>query len=212
MDKHAKYDVKKAHRRLYSSTTDFTIVDVPELRYVAVDGRGDPNTSPAYASAVEALYAVAYTLKFASKNTLDRDFVVGPLEGLWRADDPSAFVARRKDEWAWTLLINQPDWITADMVRAAVDTVLAKNVAKRRDNPALAGVRPCAFVEGTCVQILHVGSYDDETPTLTRLHERYLPDNGLTFNGDHHEIYLSDARRTAPAKLKTILRQPVRPG
>ena len=200
-----KYDIKKAHRALYApSSKDFALVDVPELRYIAVDGRGDPNTSNEYAGAVEALYAVAYTLKFASKKA--RDFTVGPLEGLWRADDPSAFTARDKQSWQWTMMISQPDWITEDMVRSAVDAA-----ARKKANAAIGKVRLHTFTEGKCVQILHIGPYDDETATLDRLHNRYLPDNGLTFNGDHHEIYLSDARRTAPAKLRTILRQPVRP-
>lgn len=203
-----KYDVKKVHRALYSpSATEFTLVDVPAIRYLAVDGSGDPNTSDAYANAVEALYGVAYTLKFASKKTLGRDFVVGPLEGLWRADDPAVFVARRKEKWDWTMMISQPDWITDDLVRDAVATVAAK-----KDNPALADLRPLTLTEGSCVQILHLGPYDDEGPTLARLHDRYLPEHGLTFNGDHHEIYLSDPRRTAPDRLRTILRQPVRPG
>lgn len=202
-----KYDVKKAHKRLYSPPAkDFAVVDVPELRYIAVDGHGDPNTSPAYANALEALYGVAYTLKFASKDTLGRDFVVGPLEGLWRAEDPTAFAARRKEAWEWTMLICQPPWITDDMVRAAVDTA-----GRKKDNPALADLKPLTLAEGTSVQILHVGPYDDETPLLDRLHNHYLPEHGLTFNGDHHEIYLNDARRTPPAKLKTVLRQPVKP-
>nr|WP_245761795.1 GyrI-like domain-containing protein [Saccharopolyspora shandongensis] len=201
-----KYDIKKVHRVLYSPPSkEFTVVDVPELRYLAVDGRGDPNTSAAYANAIEALYGVAYALKFASKKALGRDFVVGPLEGLWRADDPSVFITRRKETWEWTMMISQPDWITDDMVRTAID-----NVAKKKENAALGDIRLHTLVEGTCVQILHIGSYDDETPTLDRLHNHYLPDSGLTFNGDHHEIYLSDARRTAPTKLKTILRQPVK--
>jgi hypothetical protein len=207
-----KYDVKKAHRELYSPPSkDFVEVDVPEFRYLAVDGRGDPNTSAAYANAVEALYSVAYAVKFASKKALGRDFVVGPLEGLWRADDPAAFAARRKDDWAWTMMIGQPDWITDDLVRSVVADIAKKaDVAKKKDLPALKDVRLRPLAEGRCVQILHIGSYDDEAPTLDRLHNRYLPDNGLTFNGDHHEIYLSDARRTEPAKLKTILRQPVK--
>ncbi|MCF4122602.1 GyrI-like domain-containing protein [Antribacter sp. KLBMP9083] len=200
-----KYDVKKARRELYAPPSkDFTVVDVPELRYIAVGGRGDPNTSAAYAHAVEALYGVAYALKFSSKNALGRDFVVGPLEGLWRADDPAAFLTRRKDSWEWTMMIGQPDWITEAMVRSALESV-----AKKKQNDALGDLRLLTLTEGTCVQILHIGSYDDEAPTLDRLHNRYLPDNGLTFNGDHHEIYLSDPRRTAPAKLRTILRQPV---
>lgn len=200
-----KYDLKKVHKELYSPPSkDFTVVEVPGFQYVAVDGHGDPNTSPTYANAVEALYGVAYSLKFASK-ALGRDFVVGPLEGLWRADDPGVFAARRKDAWHWTMMISQPDWITEDMLRTAIDSV-----AKKKDNPALGDVRLRTLIEGTSVQILHVGSYDDETPTLHRLHHEYLPEHGLTFNGDHHEIYLSDPRRTAPAKLKTVLRQPVR--
>jgi DNA-binding PadR family transcriptional regulator len=201
-----KYDIKKAHKQLYSPPSkEFTVVDVPEFRYIAVDGRGDPNTAPAYANALEALYGVAYALKFASKNTLGRDFVVGPLEGLWRADDPAAFVTRRKQTWEWTMMISQPDWVTEDMVQAAID-----HVSKKKNGPALGDIRLLTPIEGTCVQILHIGSYDDETPTLDRLHNHYFPEHGLTFNGDHHEIYLSDARRTAPAKLKTILRQPVK--
>ncbi|MCC3761620.1 GyrI-like domain-containing protein [Glycomyces sp. TRM65418] len=200
-----KYDVKKAHKELYApSAKAFTVVEVPELHYIAIDGHGDPNTSSAYADAVEALYGVAYTLKFASK-ALGEDFVVGPMEGLWRADDPAAFLARRKDEWEWTMMINRPDWITEDMVHAAVD-----RVAQRRRTDALDALRMLTLDEGACVQILHIGSYDDETPTLERLHREYMPEHGLAFNGDHHEIYLSDARRTAPAKLRTILRQPVK--
>lgn len=200
-----KYDVKKAHRGLYGPSADFGIVEVPELRYLAVDGSGNPNTAPAYVHAVEALYGVAYTLKFAGKKE-GRDAVVAPLEGLWRAEDPAAFATRDKDAWHWTMLINQPGWVTADKVQSVVE-----QVAKKKDNPALGKLRLLTFTEGTCVQILHIGSYDDEAPTLARLHDEYLPANGLTFNGDHHEVYLSDPRRTAPEKLKTILRQPVKP-
>lgn len=202
-----KYDVKKARKELYTATTRaFAVVDVPELTYVAVDGHGDPNASAEYAAAVEALYAVAYAIKFASKNTLGRDFVVSPLEGLWRASDHGAFVRRDKDSWDWTMMIAQPDWVTADLVERARATAAAK-----KDLPALGTLRLLTLAEGRSVQILHVGSYDDEGPVLARLHDEFMPGHGLTFNGDHHEIYLSDARRTAPAKLRTILRQPVRP-
>ncbi|THV25947.1 GyrI-like domain-containing protein [Glycomyces paridis] len=201
-----KYDVKKDRKALYApSAKDFTVVDVPELRYLAVDGAGDPNTAAAYTEAVEALYGTAYALKFASKRNLERDFVVGPLEGLWRAEDPAAFLQRRKDAWEWTMLIALPEWITADTVADAVAAT-----AKKRENPALALLRVHVFTEGPSVQILHIGSYDDETPVLERLHREYMPDNGFAFNGDHHEVYLSDPRRTEPARLKTILRQPVR--
>ncbi|MGC7095130.1 GyrI-like domain-containing protein [Amycolatopsis lurida] len=202
-----KYDIKKARKQLYSAPAkEFTVVEVPELPYLAIDGRGDPNTSAAYANALEALYSTAYTLKFAAKKDLGQDFVVGPLEGLWRADDPEVFLSRRKELWEWTMMLSLPPWVTGEMVQAAVE-----GVAKKKDLPALGDLGPRTLAEGTCVQILHIGSYDDETPTLDRLHHQYLPEHGLTFNGDHHEIYLSDARRTEPAKLKTILRQPVKP-
>jgi hypothetical protein len=201
-----KYDVKRERRELYAaSAREFTIVEVPPMRYLAVDGHGDPNTAPEYAEAVEALFAVAYAVKFRSKQHLGRDFVVAPLEGLWRADDPEAFVTRDKDAWGWTMLINQPDWIDEEVVADGIAAVRAKG-----DRAALDRVRLRELREGRSAQILHVGSYDDETPTLARLHHEWMPQHGLAFNGDHHEIYLSDARRTAPEKLRTILRQPVR--
>jgi hypothetical protein len=204
-----KYDVKRDRRELYgASARDFTIVEVPPMSYLAVEGHGDPNTAPAYAEAVEALFGVAYTLKFRSKRELGRDFVVAPLEGLWRADDPETFMTRQKDAWSWTMLIAQPDWIDETLVAEAVAAVRAKG---DRPMPALDRLQLRELREGRSVQILHVGSYDDETPTLARLHHEWMPQHGLTFNGDHHEIYLSDARRTAPEKLRTILRQPVRP-
>lgn len=201
-----KYDLKKAHKMLYSpNAKDFSVVAVPELTYIAIDGHGDPNTSREYAEAVEALYGVAYAVKFESKKALERDFVVGPLEGLWRSDDMSSFVTRDKSAWNWTMMIGQPDWITVDMVATAVDkTAAKKNLA------ALERVRLLTVTEGISIQILHIGSYDDEAPTLERLHNEYMLEQGLAFNGSHHEIYLSDARRTAPEKLKTILRQPVK--
>ena len=201
-----KYDVKRAYRELSApSARDFAMVDVPLMRYLAVDGHGDPNTAPAYGEALEALFPVAYALKFRSKQA-GRDFAVAPLEGLWRADDPAAFVARDKAAWSWTMLIAQPDWIDDALVAEAVAAVRAKG-----DRPALGLVHLRELHEGPSAQILHVGPYDDEAPTLARLHGEWMPQHGLTFAGDHHEIYLSDARRTAPEKLRTILRQPVRP-
>ena len=204
-----KYDVKRAHRELYApSAKDFSLVEVPPMRYLAVDGRGDPNGAPAYVEAVEALFGVAYTVKFASRRELGRDFAVAPLEGLWWADDPEAFVARDKSAWSWTMLVNQPDWIDEQAVAAAVDAARAK--AKGAPNPALDVLRLEHLDEGRSAQILHVGPYDDEAPTLARLHDEWMPQHGLTFDGPHHEVYLSDARRTAPGKLRTVLRQPVR--
>ena len=201
-----KYDVKRAHRELYSpSARDFMMVEVPPMRYLAIDGHGDPNSTQEYADAVTALFSVAYALKFRSKRELGRDLVVAPLEGLWRADDPDVFITRDKSAWSWTMLISQPDWINEEHVGKAI---AADTKAPRQ---ALARLRLERMYEGKAVQILHLGSYDAETATLERLHDEWMPAHGLTFNGDHHEIYLSDARRTSPEKLRTILRQPVRP-
>lgn len=200
-----KYDVKHDLKRCYwPRNTDWELVDVPELHFLAIDGHGDPNTSADYRVAVEALYAVAYTVKFASKADLDKDFVVSPLEGLWWAEDMGDFLARFKDAWQWTLLVNVPDWITQDMVEDARGKALTK---KRL--AVISDVRSPTLHEGLSAQMLHIGAYDDESATLSRLHDEYLPANNLREAGLHHEIYLSDPRRTDPAKLKTILRQPV---
>ena len=183
-------------------------LDVPPLQYLAIDGHGDPNSSEDYAGALAALYPVAYTLKFASRRELGRDYVVMPLEGLWWADDMAAFtVARDKSRWSWTLLIMTPDWVDDAMRARAVAQVAAKGDPPQR----LVDLRLQRLAEGRCVQTLHVGPYDDEGPVLARLHDEVLPAQGLRPTGRHHEIYLSDPRRTAPERLRTILRQPVAP-
>ncbi len=183
------------------------VLEVPDLQYLMLDGHGDPNT-PLYAAAVSALYPVAYKLKFTSKNDLGRDYVVMPLEGLWWAGDMGTFTsARDKSQWDWTLMIMMPGWITDAMFAAAVDQVGAKDRPTRLDDLRLEIVS-----EGLCVQALHVGSYDDEGGLLQHMHEAFLPAHSLTMVGKHHEIYLSDPRRVEPAKLRTILRQPVTAG
>lgn len=200
-----KIDVTKTLDSYRAKRGEFRIVDVPTRRYLMVDGHGDPNSSPAYTAALEALYPVAYKLKFASKRTLDRDYVVPPLEGLWSADDLDSFTsARDKSQWDWTMMILVPDWIGADLVDAAVAQVGAKKPPAR-----LADVRLQTLDEGCCVQTLHVGPFDDEGPVLDRMHHEFIPAQGLRMTGTHHEIYLSDPRRAAPEKLRTILRQPV---
>ncbi len=183
------------------------VVTVPDLQYLMIDGHGDPNTS-AFAEAAATLYPVAYTLKFASKKALDRDYVVMPLEGLWWADHMESFTdARDKAQWDWTLMIMVPDWITKDMFAAAVEQVAMKDRAARP-----ADVRLETLSEGLCVQALHIGAYDDEADLLERMHREFIPGQGLKMVGKHHEIYLSDARRVDAARLKTILRQPVAAG
>ncbi len=203
----ASYDVKRELKALYAPRNPaWALLDVPEQQFLAIDGSGNPNTAAEYATAVEALYTVAYTLKFESKNNAGRDFVVAPLEGLWWADEPEAFTVRAKDAWHWTMLISQPDWITEPMIEAATEAALTK-----KKLPAIKEIRRLVLQEGQCAQALHVGSYDDEGPLLAELHGPYFAANGLDFAGLHHEIYLSDPRRTDPARLKTVLRQPVRP-
>ena len=201
-----KTDFRRELKHLYNPPRRFTVVDVPSMDFLMIDGHGDPNTAQEYKDAVAALYAVAFKVKFASKRELDQDFVVPPLEGLWWAEELANFATNRdKSTWDWTMMIMQPEWITQEMVYTAVEQV---NNSKQL--PALSKLRFETYHEGLSVQIMHIGSYDDEGPTIARLHNEYLPQNGYTEAGKHHEIYLSDPRRTAPEKLKTVLRQPVR--
>lgn len=202
-----KIDLTKSLDGYRARTGEFRLVDLPASRYLAIDGHGDPNSDPAYAEALETLYPVAYALKFASKRELDRDYVVPPLEGLWWADDMDAFTtARDKSRWDWTMLLLVPEWIEDALVDAAVTTVRAKKAPPRLDD-----LRILPLSEGLCMQTLHVGSFDDEAPLLERLHDEVIPEQDLRLAGRHHEIYLSDARRVAPEKRRTILRQPVAP-
>ncbi|GIF18656.1 hypothetical protein BJ973_008385 [Actinoplanes tereljensis] len=192
-----KVDFKREIAAYRARSGRFDLVDVPDLQYLMIDGHGDPNTGSAFGEATEALYPLAYRLKFASK-ALGRDYVVMPLEGLWWAADMESFTgARDKSRWDWTLMIMVPDWIDKRMFAEAGDS---------------GRVRLETLSEGRCVQTLHVGSYDDEAETLARMHHEFIPANGLRMTGKHHEIYLSDARKTAPEKLRTVLRQPVSAG
>jgi hypothetical protein len=190
-----KVDLKKTLDSYQAKPGVFRILDVPVMRYLMLDGHGDPN-GPEFGTAVEALYPVAYSLKFASKAD-GRDYVVPPLEGLWWAHDMDSFTAARdKSDWDWTLLLLVPDWIDAALVS---DTIAQKRSPVRLE----------ALNEGTCVQTMHLGSFDDEGPVLDELHTEFIPNNGMRMTGKHHEIYLSDPRKSAPKKLRTILRQPV---
>ncbi len=201
-----KVDFKKELKHLYApSSKEFEVVTVPEMNFIMIDGRGDPNTSVSYKEAVEALYAVAYKLKFISKKTLSRDYVVPPLEGLWWAEDMSVFTAGNKEGWEWTAMIMQPSWITEEMFGEA-----SRLVEKSKNPPALKKMRFEAYDEGLSLQIMHIGPYADEGPLLSRLHVEIIPQKGYVENGKHHEIYLGDPRKTAPEKLKTVLRQPVK--
>lgn len=199
-----KIDLKSSYKHLYKpSSAEVVEVDVPEFAFLMVDGEGDPNTSAGYKQAVEALYAVAYTVKFALKKMQGLDYVVMPLEGLWWADDMASFNRDEKDRWKWTMMIMQPPEASEQVVSAAIASVKAK---KRL--PGLDDVRWEYFKEGCCAQILHVGPFSTEGPTIQRLHDHIARRSALT--GKHHEIYLSDIRRAAPEKWKTIIRQPMR--
>ncbi|OUZ10986.1 hypothetical protein BHE97_06020 [Aeromicrobium sp. PE09-221] len=200
-----KTDFKKTLDAYRAPRGRFEIVDIPAMRFLMVDGHGDPNTSPAYADALAALYPVAYTLKFASKRELGRDYVVPPLEGLWWADDMDVFTTSRdKSRWDWTMMLMVPDWLDEKQVETAMRHAGARKGFARLDDLRLGSLH-----EGCCVQTLHIGSFDDEGPVLARLHDEFIPAHDLRMDGKHHEIYLSDPRRTAPDKLRTILRQPV---
>lgn len=200
-----KTDFKKTIPTYKAPRGRFELVDVPDLQFLMIDGHGDPNTDGPFGDAIEALFPLAYWLKFFSKKELDRDYTVMPLEGLWWADDMETFTsARDKSLWDWTAMIMTPDWITAEHVETARDAVAAKS-----DPVALPLVRLETLSEGSAVQTLHVGPFDAEAPVLHALHHDFVPSQGLTMTGKHHEIYLSDMRRTAPEKLRTILRQPV---
>lgn len=204
-------DLKKTLDAYQARQGVIRLVEVPPTRYLMVDGAGDPNVAQAYKDAVTALFPLAYTLKFASRKELGIDTVVMPLEGLWHAPDMETFTSRRdKSAWLWTLMIMVPDHVTAEMFAEAVGSVEAKALKKKEaPSPALTSVRLETLEEGLCAQTLHVGAFDDEGPVLDGLHHRFIPEGRMQMRGLHHEIYLSDMRRVDPAKLRTILRQPV---
>ena len=200
----AKRDFKKELKHLYGpSKKEFSVVDVPPMNFLMIDGHGDPNDNPAFQEGMEALYGMAYTIKFALKPQ-GIEYVVPPSEGLWWMEDMSEFSQETKDRWQWTLMIMQPDEVTQEIVDAAQG-----ELARKKDLPALSRLRYERYHEGLSVQIMYLGAYADEDPTIARMHE-FIRENGYDFNGKHHEIYLGDPRRTAPEKLKTVIRQPVK--
>lgn len=200
-----KIDLKKELAWYKARHGVFDLVDVPTVRYLMIDGKGDPNTGTEFTAATEALYPVAYKIKFASKKALGKDYGVMPLEGLWWAHDMSVYTSRTdRSDWLWTLMIMQPSWVTESMVEEAISTAAAKNAP-----PALSRIRFEELTEGSSVQTLHVGSYADEGPVIEAMHRDYMVQHGLIPTGKHHEVYFSDARKVEPAKLRTILRQPV---
>ena len=198
-----KVDLKKELKRLYNAPAgEAELVEVPALRYLMVDGLGDPNDNVDFQAATEALYGMAYTLKFMLKRgPTALDWVIMPL--LWWADDMEVFRMDARADWKWTLMILQPDDVTEEHVEMARQELRAK-----KDPPGLAGLRYETYAEGLSAQVMYVGPYADEGPTIARLHS-FIDEQGRRPRGKHHEIYMGDPRRTAPERLRTIIRQPV---
>lgn len=199
-----KVNFKKQLKHLYGpSAKRVDSLDVPEMQFLMVDGSGAPGSSD-YIHAIEALYTVAYTLKFMIKREQNlMDYGVLPLEGLWWAKDMSDFITRRKDRWLWTMMIMQPDCIDTHLFQEAYE-----RVEQKKKLPALKKLRFENFTEGLAAQTLHIGPFEEEGPTVERVHE-HIAESGHALSGKHHEIYLTDIRRAAPGNWKTIIRQPM---
>ena len=200
-----KLDLKKILKYLYEpSARAFSVVDVPSMNFIMIDGHGNPNTSMEYAESLQALYTAAYTLKFKIKKERSVDYPVMAPEGLWWMDDMREFSLARKDDWKWTMMIMQPEIVTPQVFAQAVD-----EAAKKKGQPALSRLRLEPYYEGLATQIMYFGPYTDEGPTIDRLHQ-FIKESGYVRFGKHHEIYLGDPRRTTPEKLRTVIRQPMR--
>jgi hypothetical protein len=198
-----KIDYKKKLKAFYRAGVQPVVVDVPCLNFLMIDGKGDPNKAAAFPEAVAALFSLSYALKFRVKKEAQLDYAVLPLEGVWYADDMDVFLSGKRDSWQWTLMIMQPEPVDRALVAAA-----ATDLKTKKKLPALAHVRFESFTEGLAAQVLHVGRFADEGPTVAGLHD-FIAAQGYVPRGKHREIYLSDMRRTPPESLKTIIRQPV---
>lgn len=207
-----KRDFKKEERALYQPGTEPRILDVPDLLFLMVDGTGDPNTSAAYQEAIEMLYGLSYEIKMSPKKGAAPqgyyDYVVPPLEGLWTTKEaPQDDHILNKSQFSWTSLIRQPEFVTQKVLDAAKE-----RLAKKKPELDLSKVRLEQYREGRCCQALHIGSFDSEPDTIRQI-GRYLTEAGYEadIKGErrHHEIYLTDARKTEPAKRKTVIRIPI---
>jgi len=198
-------DLRKEFKQLYNPPVkEVVLVEVPDLAFLMVDGMGDPNTAQDYQDSLACLYNVSYTLKFLIKKEMSIDYPVMALEGLWWTDNILEFSADNKDIWKWTSMIMQPACVTAERVSR-----VCEELKHKKDLPALPKLRFEHFHEGLSAQIMHIGPYAAEKPTIDKIHA-YIKEHGYTLNGKHHEIYLGDPRRAAPEKLKTVVRQAVK--
>jgi hypothetical protein len=197
-------DWKKDSKTLYFPPSKPVLVEVPAMNYLMIDGHGDPNGSAEYQAAIEALFSLSYTLKFAIKKAEGVEYAVYPSEGLWWTPDMAAFSTERKDNWDWTMMMAQPEPVNAEWVERARAEAL-----KKKGQPAIERVRFETYAEGLCAQVMHTGPFSAEGPVVAGLHT-FIAAQGCELSGKHHEIYLSDFRRTAPEKLKTVIRQPAK--
>lgn len=199
-----QFDWKKEFKDLYFPKSEVTEVKVPKMNFLMIDGKGNPNDNPEFQSAVEALFSLSYTIRFNIKNGGGTVYSVFPLEGLWWAPDMNVFMNPDDDKssWLWTLMIAQPDFVTSEKVEECREIAL-----KKKDLPRLSEVRFEAYEEGEAVQLMHIGPYSAEGPNIQKLH-KYIEDHGWKLEGKHHEIYISDARKADPEKMKTVVRQP----
>ncbi len=210
----AVFDFKKNQKDLYQPTTAPVIVDVPEMLFLMADGQGDPNTGDDFASAIEALYSLAYAIRMNKAEPEYIAYVVPPSEGFWDFADPQTALADRtaidKSQFVWTLAIRQPDFVTPQVLERA-----KAKLTKKKPELALDRVRLQTFREGLCVQALHLGPYSTEPATLQAM-KRYQEQRRFTLDYTaerrHHELYLSNPKTTEPGKMKTILRLPIRRG
>ena len=201
----SKIDLKKDLGDLYKvSANEISLVQVPKLSYLMVEGKGDPNASD-YQEAIEALFSVSYAIKFLIKGQdISKDYVVMPLESLWWAEDISAFAENRKDEWLWKAMILQPDFVTKSVFEDVLEKIKVKKGFACLDKMSFS-----TYEEGLCVQLMHIGNYSNEyRKSIQKLHS-YIDENNYSFNGKHHDIYLNDLRKTVESMLKTIIRQAV---
>jgi hypothetical protein len=199
-----KIDLKKDLKHLYNASAKAPVfIDVPDMNFLMIDGTGGPTEDGPYGKAVEALYSISYAAKFHIKKDLGGvDYAVMPLEGLWWTDIPEEFSMTDRDPWKWTMMLMQPDWVTAEVLEVAFE-----RASKKLDRD-LSAVYEQTHKKGHVVQIMHIGPYSDEPPVIQAMHQ-FVYENGMKLRDKHHEIYLSDPRRAKPEKLKTILRQPV---
>ena len=209
LTKMAKIDLKQELKDLYfPSTKEVVMIDVPDMNFLMVDGKGNPNTSKDFQDALGALYPVAYTLKFRFKNSSNKtDFAVMPPEALWWSGGKEMLDLQSKENWEWTIMIMQPNFVTKDLV---VETIEQIKLKKKKETPvALSKVQFKKYHEGRSAQIMYIGPYADEGPTIMKIHE-FIKEAGYRPLGKHHEIYLGDPRRAKPEKLKTVIRQPMK--